>query len=215
MSRLRIVNLGLPKSGTTTLSRALRRAGFSVADWKVREHQSDDAAIVNEHVGALLYQGYFNTGDPLYHLEKFDAVNEMSVVRYDRNLWPQMDWGLIAAIQDNHPKTKFLLSRRDPVATAASMRQWHSMGNKRLPKLNVPGLPNGFGKQDGQLERWIEGHYRFCNRVFAGADNFFEFDIADPDASTKIGDFIGKPLPWWGRANNRSSKMTPDTEEVI
>ena len=32
MSKMQVINLGLPKSGTTTLARALRRAGLHTAD---------------------------------------------------------------------------------------------------------------------------------------------------------------------------------------
>ena len=43
MSRLRVINLGLPKSGTTTLARALRKAGLHVADHRIKPVQTDDA----------------------------------------------------------------------------------------------------------------------------------------------------------------------------
>lgn len=214
MTRLRIVNLGLPKTGTTTLSRALRRANFSVADWRIRPHQTKDSSLHNQHVGSLLYKDYFEGGDPLARLDAFDAINEMSVVRFDRNLWPQMDWGLLSAIQDHHPGTKFLLSHRDAAATASSMKRWLNLGDKRLPKLNVPGLPRRFGKSEGELERWIDGHYKFCRQVFAGADNFLEFDIADAEAPAKIGAFLGRPLQWWGHVNKNKPGAVKVAAEV-
>ena len=45
MSRLRIVNLALPKTGTTTLTDALRQAGLTVADWRIRPGQSTRSDI--------------------------------------------------------------------------------------------------------------------------------------------------------------------------
>lgn len=53
MSRLRVVNLGLPKSGTTTLGKALRRAGLNVADWKIRDGQSENDALKDEAGGQM------------------------------------------------------------------------------------------------------------------------------------------------------------------
>ena len=177
MSRLRIINLGLPKTGTTTLTDALRQAGLTVADWKIRRGQSKRNDIIGEHVGKVIYADYFDSGDPLARLDEFDMINEMSAVRHDRSLWPQTDWGLLAAIQDHHPNVKF------------------------LPMADIPGLPRGFGASEDELARWLEGHFKFCRRVFQGCDNFLEYDIEDADAQGKIAGYLGIDLPWWGQSN--------------
>ena len=65
MSGVRIINLGLPKTGTTTLTDALRHAGLHVADWRIRKGQSTRGDITGEHVGRILYADYFVSGDPL------------------------------------------------------------------------------------------------------------------------------------------------------
>lgn len=201
MTGPRIINLGLPKTGTTTLTDALRHAGLKVADWRIRRGQSNLPDIIGEHVGRILYADYFDSGDPLARLREFDVINEMSAVRHDRSLWPQTDWGVLQAIQTYHPDIKFLLSHRDPVKTANSMMRWRNLGNKRLPQADVPGLPRGFGRTEAELAKWVEGHFAFCRRIFAGCDNFLEFDIEDPDARDKIAAYLGIDLPWWGQSN--------------
>jgi hypothetical protein len=65
----------------------------------------------------------------------------------------------------------------------------------------VPGLPEGYGKTDAERIRWIEGHFKFCRKVFENADDFMEYDVTDPDAPKKISAFLGIELPWWGIAN--------------
>lgn len=212
MSRLRVLNLGLPKTGTTSLSRALRRANLSVADWRIRNKQTENPLIRGKLVGAIMYRDYFATGDPLHNLDQFDAVTEMSVVRFGNNLWPQMDWGLLSAIQEHHPGAKFLLSYRDPDKTASSMLRWSNMGSQRLPANQVPGLPKGFGKTQDELARWVAGHFAFCRRVFAGCDNFLEYDIEDPASRDKIAAFLGRPMPWWGQANRNAKKAAEAAE---
>lgn len=194
---LRVINLGLPKSGTTTLGKALERAGFRVADYRLR-HQRDER---RGFVGILMYRGYYETGDPLHYLAEFNALSEVEVLRQHRNAWPQTDWGLIAAIRTLHPGARFLLSNRESSEHASSMRRWSDLGTTRLPMGAIPGLPIGFGANPGELERWIEGHTAFCRQVFAGAEDFLEYDVADPDAKTKISGFLGVELPWWGKAN--------------
>jgi len=194
---LRVVNLGLPKTGTTTLAEALTRAGMNVADWKIWEGR----AAHHGFVGKLMYDGYYNTGDPLHYMPSFNAFTELSITKGDANFWPQMDWGLLSEIRRRYPGTRFLLSWREPNAHADSMRRWSNLGKRRLPMYSIAGLPEGYGKKPGELERWIEGHGRFCRQVFAGADDFLEYDVTDPDAPTKIGAFLGVDLPWWGKAN--------------
>ncbi|MDF3382729.1 MULTISPECIES: sulfotransferase [Sulfitobacter] len=201
MTGPRIVNLGLPKTGTTTLTDALRHAGLKVADWRIRKGQSSSTEITGAHVGRIIYADYFASGDPLARLHEFDVINEMSAVRHDRSLWPQTDWGVLNAIQHHHPEVKFLLSHRDPARTANSMMRWNNLGRRRLPQADVPGLPRGFGRDEAELARWIEGHFAFCRRVFAGCANFLEFDIEDPEARDKIADYLEIDLPWWGQSN--------------
>ena len=210
MSRLRVINLGLPKTGTTTLSRALRRAGLHVADWRIHDRQTKRDDIKGRLVGQILYRDYFETGDPLARLEEFDAVTEMNALRPDNNFWPQTDFGLINALERHHPGVRFVLSRRDPEATARSMMNWGNLGEKRLPDNDVPGLPRGFGGSVSDLMRWIEGHHAFCRRVFAGKGNFMEYDPADPEVRAKLGGFLGIEMPWWGRANAR--RPAPERE---
>ena len=206
MERMRVINLGLPKSGTTTLGVALARAGLKVADWSIREGQTEDPRILDAFVGVLLYDGYFETGDPLALLGEFDAVTEMSVTSKGLSIWPQMDWPLLAAIRRHHPGVKFLLSHREPEPLINSMMGWSNLGRVRLPMQNVPGMPAGYGKTPEELTRWIEGHYTFCRKLFAGDPDFLEYDLTDPEAPNKIGDFLGLELPWWGKENERGAK---------
>lgn len=199
---LKVINLGLPKSGTTTLAEALRQAGLTVADWKIRPGQ----AKLRGFVGKIMYHGWFDTGDPLHYLDGFDAFTEIDVVREGRNYWPQTDWALLTAIRELHPGAKFILSVREPGAHADSMRRWSNLGKTRLPRNAVPGLPPGFGGRPGELERWIEGHTTFCRQVFAGADDFLEYHIEDPAARGKISEFLGIELPWWGKVNVNANR---------
>ena len=75
-----IISLSLPKSGTTTLADALREAGLKVADWRIRRHETDTLAIQDQLVAQLMYEDYFDSGDPLARLGEFDAITEMNAV---------------------------------------------------------------------------------------------------------------------------------------
>ena len=200
-----VINLGLPKTGTTTLSRALRRAGLRVADWRIRDPQTTDETLRGRLVGRVMYEDYFASGDPMARMGEFDAVTEMNALRFDRNYWPQTDWGFLSAIEKNHPGVKFLLSRRDPLKTAQSMMNWRNLGGKRLPENDIPGLPRGYGGTVDEIARWVEGHYAFCARAFENADNYYEYSLEDYDVKGKIGKFLGIDLPRWGHSNRRQT----------
>ncbi len=204
--RDKVLNLGLPKSGTTTLGEALKRAGYRVADWKVRRKKS---------VGGLIYASYFQGKDPLSRLRKFDAISQMDIVRDGSNMWPQTDYGLLMKIRAYHPTAKFLLSYRDPAALSDSMMRWSNLGRKRLKIHAIPGLPLGYGDKGHQREKWINGHYMFLRKVFGDDPNFLEYDIADPKAPEKISDFLGYDLPWWGRANIGKTTVPVDEPQAM
>ncbi|MGR3456200.1 sulfotransferase [Pseudooceanicola sp.] len=201
MSRLRVINLGLPKSGTTTLGEALKRAGLSVADHRIRKSQTDEAELKRQFVADLLYAGYFRTGDPLADLGEFDAIAECSYLTGPRSVWPQMDFGLIEAIRKHHPEAKFVATRRSTRAMARSMLAWSNM-NDRLQRAQIPGLPYGYGETTLERSTWIKAHYAFLQRIFGRrSGQFLMLDVAAEDARDRLAAFLGIELPWWGRAN--------------
>lgn len=196
-----IISLSLPKSGTTTLAVALRHAGLKVADWRIRRHETETVALHDQLIGPLMYEDYFRSGDPLARLGEFDAITEMNAVNKNLSVWPQMDSGILAAIQEHYPQVRFLLSRRDPERVANSIMNWNNLGKERLPRADVPGLPRPFGGEVSDLVRWVKGHYAFCETVFRDNPNFLAYELEAPDVRDRISDFLGLPLPWWGAAN--------------
>ncbi|MEQ6248293.1 sulfotransferase [Sulfitobacter sp. HNIBRBA3233] len=198
---LAVVNLGLPKTGTTTLARALRIAGFRVADHRIRPRQTKTEDLKNAFVADLLYRGYFQTGDPGALFGNFNALTELSCLRQGKSLWPQMDFALIDAIRTHHPEVRFLASRRSSWDVSQSMLAWSDLGTDRLPASDIPGLPEGYGETSAERIQWIDGHYAHLAKIFAGDPAYLEYDVAHPDAKDAVGRHIGADLTWWGQAN--------------
>lgn len=208
-----IISLSLPKSGTTTLADALRQAGLTVADWRIRRHETDSLHLHDRLVAELMYEDYFDSGDPLARLGEFDAITEMNAVNKNVCFWPQMDVGLLSAIEAHHPGVRFLLSRRDPEKTAESMLNWNNLAKERLPRNNVPGLPRPYGDQKPHLVRWITSHYAFCDRLFEGRDHFMAVDPEDPAAAEKISAFLDVDMPWWGKSNTTADWLATQRQD--
>jgi hypothetical protein len=202
---LQVVNLGLPRSGTTTLARALHHAGYKVADHRLRDPAPCPArAHLCERplfVADLLYRGYFGTGDPGALLPDYTAIAEMNMLRGGRSLWPQADFGLLLALRAHHPGLRFVATRRPPEAIAASMLRWNNLGQTRLPARDVPGLPAGYGRNAGELARWIGAHHAALDHWFRDDPAFLALPVAAPDAQDRLTRFLRRPVPWWGRAN--------------
>ncbi len=201
---IKVINLGLPKSGTTTLGLALKRAGLKVADYKIRRGNSMAPELAGSFVARQLYDGYFQTGDPLARLGAFDALSEISVLNAAQCLWPQTDFGLISALRARYPEMRFLASSRNPREMSGSMLRWSDLGTERLPRGEIPGMPRGYGQTTLERVQWIEAHHAFLRAVFAGDPHFLEYDVADPQAPARIGAHLGLTLPWWGKANENT-----------
>ncbi|QUJ77868.1 sulfotransferase family protein [Sulfitobacter albidus] len=204
MSTLRIVNLGLPKTGTTTLARALKIAGLRVADHRIRPRQTTNADLSDAYVADLLYRGYFQTGDPGALFDDFTALTELSCLRGGKSLWPQMDFAIIDAIRKHHPGVRFLASRRDSWDVSQSMLAWSDLGIDRLPASDIPGLPQGYGETTRERIQWIDGHYAHLRAIFAGDPAYLEYDVADAGARDAVATHIGTDLTWWGAANTNN-----------
>ena len=208
--RLRVINLGLPKSGTTTLAKALARAGLRTVDHRVHAKLTDVTEIEGAFVGHLIYEGYYGSGDPLERLHEFDAFGEISVMHDGNPAWPQMDFGVLEAIRHHHPGVRFVASYRDPAALSQSMLNWNNLV-QRIKRNPLPGLPVGYGRDTGQRTRWIDAHYAFLDRIFAGDPTFLRLDVAAPDAAAQLAAHIGRDIPWWGQANVNPAK--PENDE--
>ncbi|MCX7566199.1 sulfotransferase family protein [Sulfitobacter sp. F26169L] len=201
MSTLKVVNLGLPKTGTTSLARALKLAGYRVADHRIRARQTQTPALKDAFVADLLYQGYFHSGDPAQLFEDFTALTELSCLRKGKSLWPQMDFALIDAIRKHHPDVRFLASRRDSWNVSQSMLAWSDLGTDRLPSSDIPGLPEGYGETSRERIQWIDGHYAHLDAIFGNDPAFLEYNVTDAGSHAAVAAHLGCLLPWWGHAN--------------
>lgn len=208
---MKVINLGLPKSGTTTLAKALSRAGMQVADHRVKTKEASADSGDRVFVAQLIYQGLYGCGDPLAELKEFDALSEISFVHNKASIWPQCDFALLFILQELYPDLKFIATRRPTEAHVHSIMAWNNLGTQRLPRASVPGMPVGFGTDPEDLMLWVDGHYAALAHWFRGSQRFLELDISRDDAASELGSFLDLDLPWWGAANvNHATRSKSD-----
>lgn len=213
---VRLVNLGLPKTGTTTLHHALVQAGWRAADHKVRRVHAREPGLGGTFIARQLYNGYFENGDPFAHLDGlYDALTEISAQNPTASLWPQCDYALIKAMRLARPRMLFVATWRPAAEISDSMRRWGNLGTDRLPGGAIPGLPEGYGETDAQRIRWIEGHYAMLRDLFGEDPRYLELPVGAEDARDRLAAHIGADLPWWGKLNENTgdrSKPKPKTK---
>ncbi|MBY6119354.1 sulfotransferase family protein [Mameliella alba] len=206
---VKLVNLGLPKTGTTTLAHALNEGGWRAADHKVRRVHCRTPGLGGTSIARQLYNGYFETGDPFAHLDGlYDALTEISMLNPSASLWPQCDYAMIKAMRLARPDMLFVATWRPSAEISDSMRRWGNLGQDRLPGGAIPGLPQGYGANDDQRIRWIEGHYAMLRDLFGEDPRFLELPVGAADARQRLSAHLRTDLPWWGRLNKNPETGT-------
>ena len=187
---MKLMVIGFPKSGTTTITRALEASGLRPAHWQ------DEGS---RFVGALIYHAVLSGMDPFAHLKGYDAVTQSDVCMPGKgiNYWPNLDFAILQAIRRAHPDCLFLLNYRRPEAIADSIAKWPGLQN-RINNGDIPGLPPGYGNDRDHLIRWIENHFSACRAYFGADDRFLEIDIEQSDAPKLLGDKLGVEIVEWG-----------------
>ena len=187
---MKLMVIGFPKSGTTSITRSLEASGLRAAHWL------DDK---NRFVGELIYHAVLNGKDPFAHLKQYDAITQADacIPKEGVNFWPNLDFAILRAIRRAHPSCLFVLNYRRPEAICESFNHWRGM-QKRLQVADIPGLPAKSGGTREQLIRWIENHYDACRSYFADDERFIEIDIESPDAPERLGEALGITIKGWG-----------------
>ena len=196
LKRRKVFVVGFPKSGTSTIQKALEETGYSSAHWRVREG----------FVGELMYKGLSEKNDPWYFLSDYDAIAQSDVCMPIKgySYWPNLDLDVIGRLRDKHPGCLFVLNYRNPKETAYSIARWGDFLD-RLKSSSVPGLRFQGVDDVSDLEAWVARHHDKVRDFFEGDDNFLEVDIADESAPQLIGEALGLELAWWGVVNNNAS----------
>ena len=186
---MKLMVIGFPKSGTTSLTEALTASGLRTVHWRIPK---------KEFVGARIYEAIFRGLDPFALLQNYDAITQADVClpAHKINFWPNLDFAVLSAIRRAHPSCLFLLNYRRPEAITDSISRWEDL-QKRLTVSDIPGLPSGAGSKRTDLITWIENHFAACRRFFADDPHFLEIDIESPDAPNRLGEALGIEIVGW------------------
>ena len=195
----KLFGCGLPRSGTSTLIYALRRAGLNAAHGR--------ACTGAEPLGVALLRAFLERRDPLYYVPRgVEALADPYVTRATdwelASCWPTISPGFLESFRAHHPDAWVVLTYREPASWLDSVRRWKDL-RVRLIKADLPFLPRNSGADDATVIEWVESYYERVRKAFAADPKFLEIDIVGQSdaACTALGDALGISLPWWGVRN--------------
>jgi len=171
---MKIFGLGLAKTGTTSLTEALRVLGFDAI------HYPNDP---------VTYSQILNGDFDFNFLRQFDAATDTAIVRY------------YAELDRIYPGSKFIYTLRDiPSWLESCQRHWARV-EPSIDKVNFRTVTDvsvyGCARFNRERFKFVyEQHEREVKRYFAGrCDDLLEFDVVGGDGWEPLCSFLGYPIP--------------------
>lgn len=166
-SREHIFCIGLNKTGTLSLHKAISELGFHAA------HHSYKGQLISE-----LIQANLDTGKPALHgMDELDCILDFYPT-YFRTLHEQ------------YPGSKFILTTRDKAEWIQS-RTLHVQRNQKDPDYRGGWLRV---EQDAWSAEW-DHHHTEVLRYFGHMSNFLVVDICSGEGYQVLCPFLGVPQP--------------------
>jgi hypothetical protein len=192
----RVVVVGLPKAGTSSIDFSLSSAGYVTCHQRYRNN------IIGHSIQQCVNLGL----PPFSRIEKLildDIKDEQIKVAYTQmdfclrtgaNVWPQLDY--LEDICKFYPEAFYILNYRDAQAHISSIDGWFDL-RKKLTNHNIKGLPSGKGSKDVELLDWIEYTHKETSSLFLNKFyNFLSLKIDEPDAGNRLSDFLQEEIVW-------------------
>lgn len=188
-------NLGLPKSGTSTLQNAFARSGLKSLHW----HSS----VLNKYIGRAMYERFLKDEPIMTDFPDAAVVTQADLITYETSFWPQMDQALLRQLKRENPRVRFILPIRSPELIADSFFRWGDLKD-RIMAMGAPGLPPRMVKNKNDISRWVVNHYDNCREMF---DDLIEYEIDDPTAPQLLSRELGVEIKWWGHSNKNTGQV--------
>lgn len=177
-SKIKIFCIGLNKTGTTSIHKALQMLGFD----SVHHKESGGKSIKD-----IIYNNYKSNQDILKGIENYDAFSDWS--------HPSTNF-LFKEFDKQYPNSKFILNTRDVDAWMNS-REKHLKRTPNLKKLQKENPNNKWLKMDRTVwQDEFENHHKAVREYFADRPtDLLEFDVTKGDAWEKLCRFLYKDIP--------------------
>lgn len=166
---MKVFNIGLNKTGTTSLEEVYRSMGLNTLGW----------SGFNGHIFSQAREGKF---DLMFGVAQgFEALSDLPWALYFEELATQF------------PDAKFVLSIRPEVDWISSIVRHTNRSNWKGHEL-IYGALRAEGHEEEYLEVYRE-HNRRAKEYFAGKENFLAFHVGE-DPISRLEEFLGRSSPY-------------------
>ena len=202
--------VGMPKSGTSSISKYFKCHGKSVGHWHCK-HNAKSITGSTKRYCAKCYEEAYQKGLPIFEsCGKYDVYAQMDYEYLPGCYFPQIE--LLNVLVEQAPNATLILNLRPSDHWVKSVQNWGSM-SKRLALCNI----STFRKQHWENRtapvpldyRLFYERHSAKIRAFAAAHpavRFLEIDIEEPDAGTRMNAYFNFTDParhhCWGQANH-------------
>jgi len=181
------LGIGLPKTGTTTLCKAFREAGY------IALHHS--AGYRLPPAGALMMHAWKEGLSIGHYLEGVEIVTQLDSAGKHEHAWPQFDFLFLIAFLDQYPDAYLILHTRKQEQTVPSLKRWGLLGH-RVVKV-TPGIDHN--STDLDIGAWMASYYMAVQMIIP-EERLIRIKIEE-DARSVLSQAFGRDFPWWGVAN--------------
>ena len=185
MPEVKVFGIGLNKTGTTTLARALRALGYSTVHGGTAQAGETD-------VYAAVERAVREGSHPFAHVPELDDVDAFFDVRAVERFYPQLD--------EAYPGSRFILHTRALEPWLASRQQHveHNVASKARGAYSGDWLTVDL---DAWTRMWTEHHQRVRTYFGDRPDDLLEIDVTNGQGWEVLTPFLGcaqpaEPFPW-------------------
>mmetsp|Transcript_6359 Transcript_6359/g.9048 ORF Transcript_6359/g.9048 Transcript_6359/m.9048 type:complete len:302 (+) Transcript_6359:99-1004(+) len=209
--KLPIINLGMPKMGSTSLHSYFDCGGYKSVHWRCGERYCSEC--IREAVQA---------GLPPF--SKCNITDIDSYAQIDRGPENLVQVNYLNEIVGGVPNATFILTFRNMTKWYMSMNNWQSIHSseinmrQRFERANITGLPRGVGRNVSEFSHF---YCEYVKRVreevakYPGRHELIEIDIEDPTVGWQMEEAFGTSHTCWGKKNTAKHNDTVISVEEL
>ena len=197
MNAPKVLNMGFPKIGSTTLKgflsqgvsrgKQLSTLGYNVSHWKLHDENS------TEHIGSCMARAIKNNMPPLSTCGNYGAYTQMDESTASGCNFPQISY--LDEIYYEEPSAIFILPFRNVSEWISSVSRYHDMRSRMTNVCEFPeySFALGMGAKDGELEDLYCQHVKHIRKFVAERPSLtlVEYSIG----AEGVGDYLAFLLP--------------------
>ena len=207
----KVINLGMPKMGSTSLHSYFKCGGHKSVHWNCGDKKTYCGECIEKAIEANLL--------PLpYSTCKMKKV--VSYAQIDRGPEHLVQVNYLNEIVGGIPNATFILTFRDMNNWYKSLSNWGSEKNsmrKRFERANITGLPKGVGRNVSEFSSFYCEYVKRVRKEVAkypGRHELIEIDIEDPSVGWQMEEAFGINHTCWGHMNTARHNFSVSAEEL-